>query len=160
MPFIAQRVVRTQTIHLAVPASCVLALFEPIGEMRWASGWEPHMVYPTSGDAEAGAVFTTQHPGEPDTIWTLAAYNPTQRRLAYLRVTPGSRVGGVEISCVEVADGTTDVTVTYTFTALSAAGNEFIAGFTEEHYQEYMAAWQTALNHYLLHGSPLEHHQS
>jgi len=128
--------------------------------MRWAAAFEPQMRHPSSGVAEEGAVFTTQHAGEPDTIWTLTTYDPARWSLAYLRVTPGSRVGRVEICCVEAANGTTDATVTYTFTALSDAGNAFIARFTERHYRDYIAAWEAALSHYLLHGSRLEHHRS
>ncbi|HEU5368060.1 MAG TPA: SRPBCC family protein [Ktedonobacterales bacterium] len=122
MPFPAQRVRLSHTIHLAAPPGQVFPLFEPIGEQAWAEGWEPHPLFPADGAAQAGAVFTTGHPPEGESIWTLTAYEPTRLHLAYLRVTPGLHVAFIEVQCENAQDGTTRATVTYTLTSLSAAG--------------------------------------
>ena len=158
MAFTAEHVSRAQTIHLAAPASRAFPLFEPIDEKQWAAGWEPAMLFPASGAAQEGAVFTTRHADNTDTIWAITSYDPASFHIVYLRVTPGSRVGIIDIRCADAQDGTTHATVTYTFTALSEAGNTFLASFTDAHYQQEMAAWEQAINYALQHGHPLPHH--
>ena len=158
MSFTAQRVSHTHTIRLSAPPSQAFPLFEPIGEKAWAEGWEPHILFPADGVAELGAVFTTKHPTESASIWTMPVYDSANFHLTYLRVTPGSRVGQIDIQCQEAPGGTTDASVTYTFTALSEQGNAFTARFTEAHYQAMMADWERAINFYLAHGHTLPHH--
>lgn len=157
MSFVAQHVQRTQTIRLAAPPSKVFPLFEPLPEREWAEGWEPTMLFPLSGVAEAGAVFTSHYPGEPDTIWAISAYDKASSHITYVRVTPGLQVAFVDIQCEESEGGTTNATVSYTFTALSEAGNALIGRNTQEHYQHLMMQWERAINHYLLHGKRLKH---
>ena len=157
MSFPARRVALSQTIHLSAPSGQVFPLFEPIGEQVWAEGWEPHMLFPAEGAAQTGAVFTTGHPPEGESIWALTAYEPTRLHLAYLRVTPGLHVAFIEIQCAGAQDGTTRATVTYTLTGLSASGNDYLAHFSAR-YQEEMAAWERAINFYLAHGHALPHH--
>ncbi len=152
MSFTARRVSQTRSIHLAALPSQVFPLFEPIGEKAWAEGWEPTMLFPSSGAAEVGAIFTTQHLPEGETIWTMLDYDQATFHIAYLRVTPGLQVGHIDIQCRETPDGETDATVTYTFTALSDHGNAFIARFTEAHYAAMMSDWERAINYYLAHG--------
>lgn len=158
MSFTPGHVARQQSIHLSAPPSQVFPLFEPIGESAWAEGWQPTILFPADGAAQVGAVFTASHPIEGESIWTMPVYDPTSFHLAYLQVTPGSRVGNIDIRCQEVPGGTTRATVGYTFTALSEQGNEFIARFTATHYQEMMAAWERAINYFLAHGHALKHH--
>lgn len=159
MTFTASHVSRSHTIHLDAPPSRVFPLFEPVGEQSWALDWKPVFLFPPSGAAQVGTVFTTQvhQEDEQGTIWAISVYDPASYRLAYLRVSPGSRVGVIDISCRGMSDGATEATVTYTFTGLSDEGNEFIARLTPAHYQEYIASWETAINHYLRSGQPLAH---
>lgn len=158
MSFTAGHVTRQQTIRLSASPSQVFPLFEPLGERAWAEGWQPNMLFPTDGTAQAGAVFTTSHPVEGESIWTMPLFDPASFHLAYLLVTPGSRVGNIDIRCQEAPSGATQATVSYTFTTLSEQGNEFIARFTAAHYQEMMTAWERAINYFLAHGHALKHH--
>ncbi len=158
MSFTASHVSRSHTIHLDAPPRQVFPLFEPIGEKAWAEGWEPTLLFPADGAAQPGAVFTTRHPDESETIWMITGYDPARFHLGYLRVTPGSRVGKIDIACQEAPGGTTRASVIYTFTALSEQGNAFIARFTQAHYQEMMAAWEQAINSYLAQGHVRRHH--
>ncbi len=158
MSFTSQHISRTRMIHLVAASERVFPLFEPIGEKAWAEGWEPTLLFPDSGAAEEGTIFVTQHPGEADTIWTITTYDLAHCHLTYLRVTPGSRVGFVDAQCQDAPDGTTWASVTYTLTALSEAGNEHLARFTEAYYTDFMAAWEQAMNYYLTHGQRLHHH--
>ena len=158
MPFVAQHFTRTRDIRLAAPAEHVFPLFDPVGEKRWADGWEPEMIYPVSGEVEEGMVFITGSHGEARVIWTILAFNAERRRITYLRVTPGSHVARIDIHCEDSLDETTRASISYTFTALTEQGNDYVVRFTEEHYQEWMSSWETAINYYLRHGRPLQHH--
>jgi len=39
--------------------------------------------------------------------------------------------------------------VTYSHTSIGPAGDEFVAKFTADSYQEFMQAWEKELNHFL-----------
>jgi hypothetical protein len=103
-------------------------------------------------------VFTTGSHDEVQAIWTMLAFNAERWRISYLRVTPGSHVARIDIHCEDNLDETTRASISYTFTALTVQGNDYVARFTEEHYQEWMSSWETAINYYLQHGHPLQHH--
>src|SRR5258708_38606241 len=154
----ARCVTHTHPPLLPAPPSHASPLFEQMGEKAGAEGGDPHILFPADGVAELGAVFTTQHPTESESIWTMPVYDSANFHLTYLRVTPGSRVGQIDIQCQEAPGGTTDASVTYTFTALSEQGNAFTARFSEAHYQAMMADWERAINFYLAHGHTLPHH--
>jgi hypothetical protein len=143
---------------LAAPASSVFPLFEPLGEKRWAEGWEPEMIYQPSGVTEAGAVFTTSHSDGSPAIWAVIQFDTHAMRIEYLRVVAGSHVAAIAIGCADAQSGTTQADVTYTFTALCEQGNSYVDMFTDAYYREWIASWEKAINHYLRHGSQLAHH--
>ena len=156
--FTAHRITRTAAMCLAAPPSNVFPLLEPIGEKLWAAGWEPEMLYPPTGLTEEGAVFLIGHSDQELSIWTVVRYNPAAFQIAYLRVTPGSDTARIEIACADSYDGTTRADVTYIFTALTERGNDALGKYTEAYFREWIASWETAINHYLRHGSLLQHH--
>ncbi|GHO71298.1 hypothetical protein KSC_101900 [Ktedonobacter sp. SOSP1-52] len=82
--FIAQRVTRSHTIYLPAAPHKVFPLFSPLGEKHWAHDWDPEMLYPSSGGAQVGTVFTTQHANKPTQIWTIIAYANEQAQVSYL----------------------------------------------------------------------------
>lgn len=154
--FIAQQVTRSHTIHLPAPPHEVFPLFSPLGEKHWARGWDPEMLYPTSGVAQEGAVFATQHAGEPAKIWTIIAYEREQAHVTYVNVLPHAYTSRIDVCCESDGTEATSVCVTYTLTALTPHGNEYIERFTQEHhYQAYISSWETAIEYYLLHGHML-----
>jgi hypothetical protein len=113
-------------------------------------GWDPKPVFPASGEPEAGAVFLTHGHGDEPTVWTLLEYEPGDRRVAYLRVAPGSHVARIEVACAEDgAPGATSAEVTYRFTGLSAAGNDYVARFTEDHFRAWIAEWEEKIDRHL-----------
>jgi hypothetical protein len=158
MPFVAQHFTRTQNIHLSASPNRVFPLFDPIGEKQWADGWEPEIIYPLSGEVEEGMVFTTGSHDEVQVIWTILTFDAAKWRISYLRVTSGSHVARIDIRCEDHLDETTRTSISYTFTALTERGNDYVAKFTEEHYQEWMSSWEKAINYYLRHGHSLQHH--
>ena len=87
-------------------------------------------------------VFTTQH-GAETTVWSLMDHEPNHY-LRYARVTPGSRLTCVEVTCGATPDGGTLVEVCYTLTALSEAGNATIRAFVEG-FPAMMDEWRDAI---------------
>jgi len=54
----------------------------------------------------------------------------------------------VTVVCTELEEARTKVQVTYKYTALSAAGEAFISGFSERFYEEFVEEWETLLLQY------------
>jgi len=76
------------------------------------------------------------------------------RNTQILKITPGVTAGKLTIRLQPSATGT-DATVTYSHTSLGPEGDEFITGFSEEFYTEFMRDWESKLNHYLATGETL-----
>jgi hypothetical protein len=150
--FIAQQITRSHTIHLPATPREVFPLFSPLGEKHWAHGWNPTMLYPSSGAAQVGTVFTTQHANESVKIWTIIGYTSEQNLVSYLNVLHDSHVSRIEVICEPDGAQGSIVHITYILTSLTPQGNTYLDGFTQEHYQEYISSWETAIKHYLLHG--------
>ena len=155
--FAAQQIMRAQTIHLPAGPDRVFPLFSPLGEKHWEPDWNPQMLYPASGAAQVGAVFTTQHADEPAKIWTIIGYDRAQTTISYLNVAPMSHLTRIDIACAPAAPQATSASVTYTLTALTPHGSAYLDRFTEAHYQAYIASWERAITYYLAHGQPHAH---
>jgi hypothetical protein len=155
--FIAQQVTRSHTIHLPATPHEVFPLFSPLGEKHWAQGWNPEMLYPSSGVAQVGTIFTTQHANKPTQVWSIIAYAQEQTQVIYLNVLPDSHVSRIEVSCETMGTRATLARITYTLTSLTPQGNTYLDEFTQDHYQTYVSSWETAITHYLLHGHMLTH---
>lgn len=142
--FAGERAVRSHSFTLPLPRDEAFRLFEPEGERAWAQGWDPHYVYPVDGHAEQGMVFTTSH-GNESTLWNLVRHDARGGLVEYLRITPGSRVAVVLVQCAEIDPRTTRVTVVYTFTGLSEAGNAYVRAMDEAHYRAFIDGWPAAI---------------
>jgi hypothetical protein len=150
--FKARRVSRTYVQRNTAPPEEVFPLLDPVREREWAHGWECTMVYSESGLGEEGCVFLTRHPDESETVWTMTERDFERLRVGFALVTPGFRVGRIEIALDPNADGTTAAAITYTFTGLSEQGNDWIDAYTEAAFVERMKRWEAEINHYLEHG--------
>ena len=146
---------RSARIRLDASPERVFPLFSPLGERAWVPGWAPFFLHPADGEAREGAAFLTRAADEPETIWLIVHHDP-DRRVVYSRVTPGVRAGRVEVQCEPAKGGATTAEVTYTFTALGPRGNELLAALTEDAYRDWIATWETSINHFLATGSPRE----
>ncbi len=155
--FVAQQITRTQTIHLPAAPDEVFPLFSPLGETRWEPDWSPTMLYPASGAAQVGTVFTTQHADEPVKIWTIIDYDPEQTRISYLNVAPTSHLTRIDITCAATGPQATSACVNYTLTALTPHGATYLDRFTGDYYRAYIASWEIAIAQYLTHGQPHAH---
>jgi hypothetical protein len=131
-------------IVVDAPVDRCFMFFTPAGEELWVDGWQPTYIQPEDGRTEAGMVFTTGA-GEEMTIWTLADFDRVQHRSRYLRCTPGSRTGLVEVRC-KALDGTrSEVEVSYTMTALSAQGEVVLEAFEGERFAAMIDGWASEI---------------
>ena len=157
MKDLAQQATRTHTIHLNGQIENIFTLFDPIGEKKWSEGWNPIIISPNA-EIHEGTVFITKNRDGTETIWTITALDQAKHDIAYTAVTPSIRVTLINITCQPEDDNHTKAHVTYTITALSEKGKQYVKTFTDQHYGEFMANWEKAINHYLQHGRPLPHH--
>lgn len=150
----AERVSHVYDQHLEAAPARVLPLLTPTGERAWASGWQPEMRWEPAGGG-TGTLFVTRHPGHPETLWLLDAWEPEAGHVHYVHVTPGSDV--TEIDILLRADGKdrTVATVRYTWTALGPPGVALVRSKTPEAYSHFMREWERELNHYLTTGKQL-----
>jgi hypothetical protein len=144
-----QSVSRTGMIELNAPADKAFPLFTPLLEKNWAPEWNPQIIYPANGQVQQGMVFKVSNPGEPDSVWTVLSYDPQQRRIEYLYVTPGLRLVRISIECRELTPRSSSASVTYAVTSLSRAGEAYLEGFSEAKSAERMQHWARAINGYL-----------
>ena len=130
----------------AKPAT-VFPLLCPVREAEWADGWLPDLVISSSGVVERDCVFIT--PDERGkVIWYVTRHEPERWFVEMLKILPGVTACRLEIQLWEDGGGCF-ADVSYRYTSLSAAGDEFVTGFTAERYQESMQAWEKAMNHFL-----------
>jgi hypothetical protein len=122
-----------------------------VREADWIPGWDPVCVLSESGVAELDCVFVTA--GAPsDAIWYVTRHEPELGRVEMVKITPEVTACKLTIQLRPAATGC-EATVTYSHTSLGPAGDDLVAGFTEEHYQRFMRDWESRLNHYLSTGS-------
>jgi len=134
---------RSHSFDLPLPAGRAFPLFTPRGEEAWVPGWCPIFLYPIDGELQAGGVFTTQSaPDEQTTIWLVSSVEVSRFTVAYVRITPGSRIGQVEVTVSPHAGKTCRVHVSYVFTSLTEAGNQYLSVFTEDYFGRYIDSWR------------------
>jgi hypothetical protein len=73
------------------------------------------------------------------------ASNSSAGIAAYVRITPGSRLGTVRVRCGAVDRAHTRVTVTYALTAMSPSGNDVLAALTPTAYATMLEALRGAI---------------
>ena len=134
----------------------VYPLLCPVREAEWLDGWDYQMIYSESGLIEAGAVFSTAHAGEPDTVWLVSRYEPDDFRIDFTRFTPDSRTCLLEITVHERDPESSYVDIKYTYTTLSPAGDAYLNTLTSDAFLEAVRFWEKSMNHYLDTGRRLE----
>jgi hypothetical protein len=136
--------------------SAVFPLLCPVREAEWIEGWDPIAVWSRSGVAEADCVFTTAAPegSAQPAIWYITRHEPGAGFVEMLKITPGVTACRLTIELRATATGC-EAEVTYTHTSLGPAGDDFVAGFTADHYLGFMRDWEGRLNHFLRTGSAL-----
>jgi len=148
------RVTRKAVLHFHAPPANVFPLLCPERERDWIAGWDYTMVYSQSGYAEPGCVFTTLLPDEGLTIWMFTEHVP-DRRVVVSRITPGLFTILWEMDLLEPTPGDTDLTITWTVTGLSEAGNRFVETGLDERFSGLTGMLKRCLDHYFSTGTML-----
>jgi hypothetical protein len=148
---------REHSFTVARPAAEAFVFFEPIGEKKWAEGWQPLFVSAADAELHDGSVFTVDRPGQggaPVTsVWTITRYEPG-RVIEYRNVLPGIRATRITVRCEPAGAETTRVTVRYAYRSLSTEGDAAIAQVTEAAFRDMIGGWGTAIADYLKRGTP------
>lgn len=134
----------------------VFPLFGPIREKEWADGWEPEVLFP-AGDVlvEEHMMFQTNAPDEEGKyIWVITQYQPEKYLIEYT-VSTHERIWFIRVRCEEKKE-TTEVTVSYTYTGLTAEGNRKNDQALKRMYSQNLQDWGEAINHYLKTGNQLK----
>ncbi len=136
--FRPEQFVATGSFDLNCPVTDAFPMFEPIGEKRWAEGWDPKPIYPDDIEPNVGTVFETLGKKGVPSIWTICRYEKN-RKIEYNVVTPGHDVTQITVLCLS-SGGKTHVEVTYRITGLAEKGNE-LGRAHKDHYSELMEHW-------------------
>jgi hypothetical protein len=153
--FTARRITRTYRQTINAPPEKVFPLLCPVREAEWLDGWQYAMIYSESGLIEEGAVFSTPHEGEEDTVWIVTKHDPGKREIEFARFTPNSRTCVLRISVRADTGNRSFVDIAYTYTATTPAGNDFIEGLTEETFLKAVVFLEKSVNHFLETGEKL-----
>ncbi len=159
MGAVGRLVSRTATIQLNGPVSVVFPLFGAVREKDWAEGFDPQLVYSTTGLLDEHMVFTTrtEYPEEEsDKTWVVSSLD-TERAFLEYTVFTSARLYWITIRCREDDGGRrTLAEVTYTFTALTEAGESLIRKAARDMYAQDLKDWEADINRYLSAGPTAE----
>jgi hypothetical protein len=133
----------------------VFPLLCPVLEAEWLDGWRYAMIYSESGVAEDGAVFSTPQEEEGDTIWIVTKHDPETCEVEFARFTHESRTCAIQIAVKPKDVSSSYVDISYTYTGIAPAGNDFIDDFTQEAFLELMTFWENSMNYFLETGNRL-----
>lgn len=154
--FRPKRVTRTYRQTINATAEKVFPLLCPVREAEWLDGWQYDMIYSDSGFAEEGAVFSTPFEGEEDTVWIVTKHDPQNHEIVFARFTPNSRTCVLEIAVKPKDENSSYVDISYTYTGITQAGNEFIDKFSEDTFLEAVIFWEKSMNYFLETGQRLK----
>jgi hypothetical protein len=149
MSFQARHIDCRGTVPVALPPDEALELFTPVGETWWVPGWKPTYLHPADGQLQRDLAWTTGDPGA-ETLWLTVEADRENRRVAYARITPGFRLGRVDVH-VQPALGGSVAVVRYAMTALNEEGNQQLEEF-EAGFEAMMGEWASLVETYLAKG--------
>ena len=141
------RATRTYTQSLMAPPDRVFPLLCPVREADWIEGWDPVAVWSHSGVAEPECVFITRA-GDSAAVWFVTRHDPSSGFVEMLKIVPEVTACRLTIQ-LKGAPAGCEATITYSHTSLGPRGDEFVAGFTEPYYADFMRDWESRMNHYL-----------
>lgn len=151
--FHAERVVRTAHFTLDTTPAKAFPLFTPLGELHWAAGWNPTVLYPADGHPVEGLLFRT--PDHGGMYWWLTHYEPEKHAIEYHAIVPDGFARNIRVEC-KPAGNQTQVTVTDTYIGLSDHGNHFIQSLDEAAYARKIKGWEEPISRYLKTGEELK----
>jgi hypothetical protein len=149
------RISNSAEIILNAPVDVVYPLFGAIREREWAFGWEPEIIFSSSGDMELHMIFRTRSPlHEEHFIWTVTQHRSQDHLVEYL-VTAQGRCWFVTVVCREGQDKTI-ATVTYSYTGFTVVGHQRNEAAMQKMFALNLSDWEEAINYYLATGRQLQ----
>lgn len=148
--FKAEKISKTATIIVNDTITTVFPLFGAFEERKWAKGWNPVLIYPSTEIIEEGTTFKTHGHGheEKEFIWRVSKYDAENFLIQYL-VSTENRYWTITVKFIPATGGKTSATITYTFIGLNELGNQLNRHFLEAMYKHNLSDWEEAINHYL-----------
>ena len=131
------------------PINVLFPLFSPEGETRWVPGWEYTNLMDSTELSEDYIFLTSHHDHKTtDAIWIVKRFEPRNHLVQFYKIEPEDKIGIVTVRCSELSPSRTRVEVKYKYIAISKTGEDFIAGFSETAYGDFIAEWKTLLLQY------------
>ncbi|MEP6612520.1 MAG: hypothetical protein ABJA76_11565 [Mucilaginibacter sp.] len=154
--FIAKRVSKTEVIQLNGNVEKVFPLFGAFEERKWADGWQPRLIYPSTEIIEEGTIFKTHGHGhhEDEFLWMVIKYQPKEYLVQYL-VSTLNRVWTITVKCAP-ASNASSAQITYSYTGLNSIGNQINPFAMQTIYKHDLKDWEEAINYYLKTGKTLK----
>lgn len=140
------------------PPSRVFPLLCPVRESEWVPGWNYRLVYSKSRIAEEGCIFITPEDDGSETTWVVTGYDPPAFRIGFVWINPNMIAARIVIQVTAKDPDRSNVSVRYTYTGLSPAGNQKVGTYDDAFFRRKMDAWQAAINHYLRTGTTISAH--
>jgi hypothetical protein len=136
---------RSMSLHLHGDVAAAFPLFGPVREAEWAPTWKPRfLVPPGSAQTPDGSVFVTTGKWG-DAYWIVTQCDPEQAEIRYVFFRPNVVVGELSVRVTPAGDGACQAQVTYRYTALAEAGNQFIEEWAS-HFDEQAPHWEASIN--------------
>ena len=138
----------TFEVLVRAPYAETADLFSPEGERAWAgSHWVPRFIYPIPAVDKQGAVFTINH-GTLQAVWVVSQHDLAARHFQYIYFIPAVMVTTIDVGFRSPDSKTTQVTVTYTRTAISPEGDAHVKAMSDGD-KTAGKEWQEAIDQYL-----------
>lgn len=144
---------RSGGFAIPAPAAEAFPLFGPLGERRWAEGWNPTILRPLPAADVEGVVFTTPASDGAEVLWLNLRFDAAAGVASYVNVWPGQRVSEITVEIAPDGERASRARVTYRWTPLSAAGAEAIAAQAAR-FDEWMEEWGRSVARALAAPSP------
>lgn len=88
-------------------------------------------------------------------MWIVTKHDPGKREIEFARFTHESRTCVLRIAVRAKAARSSFVDISYTYTATTPAGNDFIESLTEVAFAEAVVFWEKSMNYFLEVGTKL-----
>lgn len=140
-------------MHLDAEPERVFPLLCPVLEYDWIEDWSCELLHSVSGVAEEGCIFRTQFKVEGKMTWVVSRYEAPWR-IEFAGFVPGSHIMRLKLKLRPEGAGTS-LSWTREFTATDAAGEKWVAAYTEGEHNTMMTRLERMLKYYLNTGTML-----
>lgn len=113
------------TFSVDAPYERVFPLFGAYEERKWATGFDPQFVYPSTPHDQQGMVFTTVQDGM-HRVWTNTAFDRATGHAQYVYFIADAMVALIDVQVTGIGTDGVRVTVMYERTALKPEANEHV----------------------------------